>query len=152
VALDLTGQAMDNVLLSKIEASIGTYRDSDLDIAIFNTQNLGTWMLCDGQDCSATEYFALTGKTTVPDFVSQGTFRRQAKNGRVIGSYESDDNKSHNHNLRRANGNDLNYGNYVPHVDDYSTGWGTTGIQSSGGAEARPKNIACNVFIKVSHT
>jgi hypothetical protein len=146
MALDLTGQVVDNLLLSKVEASLGTYRDSDLDVVTFNTQNMGTWMLCDGQDCSSTEYFGLTGKTNVPDFLTQGTFRRQAKVGRSLGTYEADELKSHTHS-------------YVKHVN---TGGGsgpslnqtpagaTTG--ATGGSETRPKNYSCNVFMKVSHT
>ena len=88
MALELTGQAVDGILLSKVEASIGTYRDSDLDVAIFNEQNLGTWMLCNGQSSAGTEYFSITGKANVPDFVSDGSFRRQAKVGRGLGTPE----------------------------------------------------------------
>ena len=154
MSLDLTGQAMDNVLLSKVEAAIGTYRDSDLDIATFNQVNLGTWMLCDGQDCSTTEYFTLTGKVNVPNFVDQGTFRRQAKAGRALGSYEGCAVQSHNHRQRvtTAAGGNLQHGSAAYNGNTVFSGGNENSTEYTGDVETRPYNHACNVFIKVSHT
>ena len=166
--MDLTGQAIDNMLLSKIEASIGTYRDSDLDIATFNLQNMGTWMLCNGQSSVGTEYETLTGKAVVPNFVTEGSFRRQAKAGRSVGSHEADENKSHKHNIGNTDTGTASLGNSGQRQDTgsnttistynysngtyyYTTSAGSYRAQPTGGDETRPKNVACNVFIKVNH-
>ena len=150
MGLDLTGQAIDNQLLSKVDAPIGTYRDSDLTVSAFNAENLGEWMLCNGQDCSSTEYFALTGKTNVPNFLAEGTFRRQAKAGRALGSYEEDEIKSHNHSVPNVYPNQtINEYGHLPYSSDKNSTYQAT--TNTGGDETRPKNIACNVFIKVGH-
>lgn len=164
MGLDLTGQIIDNIVLSKVDAPIGTYRDSDLEPELFNEENLGTWMLCNGDDCSNTEYGQKTQKTNVPDFVTDGTFRRQAKAGRELGSFEADDNKNHQHvgGFARANGyayaDQALYGEYIGAGGKAAPSQAGGGYQGSyaytspTGGEARPKNIACNVYIKVGHS
>jgi hypothetical protein len=158
MSLDLVGQAVDSSLLSKVDAPLGTYRDSNLTVAQFNSETLGTWMLCDGQDCSSTEYFTLTGELNVPDLITNGSFRRQAKSGRAIGSTEAQDFKSF---TADSNHGGAGYSHVVTVPKSGTSGRVYAGASSGtrypmnfrwDSSEVRPVNHACNVFIKVGHT
>ena len=97
MAKSFTGRSIDNILLSEIDAPIGSYRDSDLSPEEFSTESVGVWLLCDGRSCLGTAYAQKTGKNTVPDFATSGAFRRQVKGGRLTGTLEAEDFKSHTH-------------------------------------------------------
>jgi len=169
MALDLSGLPIDNNTLSMVDAAIGTYRDSDLDVATFNSQNLGVWLLCDGQSSVGTQYETLTAKATVPNFVTEGTFRRQAKAGRALGSHEQDAMQGHQHAVTYANSGSSQYNgsNTASYGGTTTPNRLTTTAQSQDllyyndpftgttpriDVETRPTNIACNVFIKVDHS
>ena len=97
MAKNFTGRSIDNILLSEIDAPIGSYRDTDLSPAQFAEESVGVWMLCNGQSCAGTAYAAKTGKATVPDFVTTGAFKRQVKNGVSSGNLEQDAIQGHRH-------------------------------------------------------
>lgn len=97
MSADFTGMTLDNILISKISDRVGTVKQSMLGPVDFNNENPGTWLLMNGQSCSGTYYEALTGNSLVPDMVTEGTFLRQAKSGRGLGSFEGDEFGSHTH-------------------------------------------------------
>jgi hypothetical protein len=173
MAINLSGQALDGILLSKIDAPIGTIRYTNLTAAQYSSQSLGVWLLMNGQSCNGTEYQTLTGNATVPDAVTNGTFLRQAKAGRNPGTYEDDAFQGHWHNVTIygqdtgiAGGNTttspslLTGQNRTPNssVGNNVAANTTSNVISDGtnGAprtanETRPKNHAVNFFIKVAH-
>lgn len=77
--------------------SVGEVKQSALTPEQFTAENWGTWKLLNGQSCVGSKLAILTGWTTVPDAFTDGAFIRQAKTGRVIGSYEAQDFLSHTH-------------------------------------------------------
>ena len=103
MALDFTGQVMDNIILSKIDAPLGTYRQSDLTLAQFQANAIGVWVLANGGSCSGSAYEALTGKSNVPDM--RATVPRMKDNARglnpdgdlTLGAYQADNFGSHTH-------------------------------------------------------
>jgi hypothetical protein len=124
----------------------------------------GTWVIADGRT-STTEYFVATGKANIPDL--RGQFLRGLNadrsdgeedpdgSGRIVGSYQADTIKSHNH----KNG-DYKYllectGKYtVSASDDDNTGnepnlAAKAEIQPFGGLETRPRNTAVYWYIKI---
>lgn len=131
------------------QVPIGTVRSSTLTLSQFSAEVDGTWQLMNGGSCVGTAYHTLTGRTTVPDALTEGTFLRQAKAGRTIGTYEADELKSHTHTI--TVGGDGGTNNH-PEGTSQSTlatrsGW----IGNTGGDETRPKNTAVNFFIKVGY-
>jgi hypothetical protein len=144
-----TGQVVDLQVMSQVEAKVGDYKWSHLEVTPFGDEHLGQWMLCDGQSASGTAFATLTGETNVPNALADGTFIRQAKSGRTKGSYEADENKSHNHTHVKY-GQTTSTGSYgIPPQGSSSTPqYGTT---STVGDEARPKNIALNLYVKVGY-
>ena len=149
MAQNFTGQIIDNIFLSKIDAPIGSIRSSDLPVAEFLVQSVGQWMLMDGQACNGTEYQTLTGKNNVPNALTEGTFLRQAKAGRLTGTYEADEIVSHRHSISPSVQN-FSGGTTAGNGGD-GDGTAVTQTALTGGAETRPKNLAVNYFIKVSH-
>ena len=150
------GGVLDLISLSQAENKIGDIKQSLLSAVEFSSEHLGTWMLMNGQSCVGTAYGTLKGVTVVPDMTTEGTFLRQAKSGRAVGSYESDDNKSHNHIDGFAGVNtNASYGVTSAPAGNINSQSGTSGnnhaITSSTGSEARPKNIAANFFVKVGY-
>lgn len=144
-----SSDALDLITLSKAENKIGDVKTSMLTLAQFQSEHLGVWMLMDGASCVGTAYEALTGKTVVPDMMTNGTFPRQAKTGRELGSYEADEVKAHGHSfaMRGNNGGTGPVGYPYTAGTDASTG----NTDATGGAETRPKNTAMNFFIKVGY-
>jgi hypothetical protein len=148
-------------VMSKISDKVGSIRQSVLDQAEFNNENPGLWLLMNGQTCSGTEYNTLTGSTTVPNLTSDGAFLRQAKSGRAQGSYEDMDWKgfyqmntgqntpSYNHNSEYHGKSTSSFvgrtfaGYWAANSAATGTKWDTS--------EIRPKNVACNHFIKVGY-
>lgn len=151
--IDLYGEAVDNYTASKFNAAIGTYRQSSLTEAQFNESSLGQWMLCDGRSCIGTAYHAITGNETVPDAKTEGTFFRQAKSGRALGSYEADEFKSHTHNYQTSRALDSSGRSnaYIGYGQNSYRANYSGKIFNTGGDESRPKNIATNFFIKVNY-
>lgn len=146
------GDPMDLITMSKASAPIGEIKQSLLGELEFNEENLGIWYPLDGRSCVGTSYQTVSGNSNVPDAVTQGTFLRQAKAGRQLGSYEADNNKAHSHGTGK-----IGWG-----AGPYDAGSGRTdanspanswihNTDSSGGAEARPKNLAVNFYIKVEY-
>lgn len=98
-----------------------------------------------------TLYGAGDGSTTfnVPDL--RGEFSRSlddgrgVDSGRGIGTWQADDNKSHTHTLTMADGNGWQYP-YRGVGGVVQSGYG--GVANSGGAEARPRNVALLACIK----
>lgn len=159
-----SSDALDLITLSKAENKVGDYKWSALSETAFSNEHLGQWMLCDGRSCAGTGYATLTGSTTVPDATTDGTFIRQAKAGRALGSFEADDFKSHTH-LQNAHSHGIQM--YAQNVQNGSgvpqsiaqaplggvatTNSSTATNQNTGGAETRPKNIALNLYVKVGY-
>jgi len=118
------------------------------------------WLERDGSELSRETYadlFAVIGTThgagdgvttfKLPD--DRGLFERNWDNGagidsgRVFGSYQGDDIKSHNHTYISSPGSNTISGGY-----DSGTGQGYNTTGSTGGAETRPKNRAYLPIIK----
>ncbi|NTB86863.1 tail fiber protein [Agrobacterium tumefaciens] len=138
------------------------------------------YLICNGAAVSRTTYAALfavigtiygagNGSTTfnLPDlrglFVRGLDSGRGLDAGRIIGSYQDSDNKSHNHGVNdpgHVHGGVQNGQSSTgrstavdqpPAVFSFGNTWGaTTGIwlSASGGAESRPRNLALNYIIK----
>lgn len=151
-----SGQPLDLFLASQMEAKIGQVVESLLDYESFQNEHLGTWYPLDGRSCIGTVFASATGMTTVPNALADGSFLRQAKLGRSLGSNQAEDFKSHthiqnahnhtqnahNHNLLMAGGGSSgNAGTYFGSDSRWSAGSGsyTSGshVQSS-----TPTNIA----------
>ena len=124
------------------------------------------WLECDGAEISRTTYaalFAAIGTTygagdgsstfAVPDlrgeFVRGWDHGRGVDSGRTIGSTQGDDNKSHTH----AAGPGWSFQVYTASGSEGVVG-GTENLEASpstaasGGAEARPRNMAMMYCIK----
>jgi hypothetical protein len=162
MALEIAGQVVDALLLSKISEPIGSVKQSMLTEGQFNIQNLGEWMLMDGRSCLSTEYETITSETSVPDLVTEGLFPRQAKAGRTKGTPEGDAirNITGNFNSGQYHGY-LNLTGAFEYVGVDSHGYGNdnnsaivkfdASRQVPTASENRPKNVALNFFIKVNH-
>ena len=153
--MNITGQAMDQLLMSQITAEIGSVRKTMQDPTTFNDENLGTWMLMNGQSCAGTLYATKFTLSNVPDAYTEGAFLRQAKSGRTLGTYEADAFQGHIHTGRVGSSDNWRDGG------SYGTpsGSGPMGSPITDGTngtprlsnETRPKNIAVNYMIKVDH-
>jgi hypothetical protein len=173
MAIDFSGQAIDNVLLSKVDAPIGTYRHSDLTLTQFLTETPGQWVLADGQSCIGTGYHSKTGKVNVPDM--RGTFMRMKDHGRganpdgdlPLGQYTADAIRniagpSGVHFTGAANTNLAGTPFYFGGTYTNCFAGGTGNNQSTGwifdasravptAADNRPKNVTVNIFFKVGY-
>ena len=166
------GQIMDLLTLSMAEAKVGDFKYSAFTPTDFMNEHLGQWMLCNGQTCMGTVYHTVTGKTNVPDAVTEGTFLRQAKAGRVLLSSEEDA-------IRNISGKVLNFVNNRSQAESgsqtgafYGAGAVAYNASSTSGSgatnypdeiyfdasrqvptadENRPKNIALNLYVKVGY-
>lgn len=151
-----------NELINKINeleqktVPIGTIFHSILTPAQFKQENGDCWKLMDSSTSIAgSDLSQVTGFSSLPDAVTQGYFLRQAKPGRALISTEQDDNKLHFHYESMGytqhggywGSDNLGLGNVFFGNGD---GWApiSNRTQSVGSAEARPKNIAVNLFIK----
>ena len=126
---------------------------------------LGGYLYCDGSAVSRAQYARLyellgtaygvgDGSTTfnLPD--GRGYFMRGFDDGagvdtsRVFGAVQTDELKSHAHDISGL-GNSITAGtNTVYLVDNASGNAGTATTQVEGGTETRPKNITMKLFIK----
>lgn len=155
-------------------AQIGDIKQSLLNTTQFQSLHGDCWRLMDGESLMGTDLGALTGMANLPDMVNQGSTLKQVKGSRVLGSYESDEVKAHNHAVNdpghrhiegtsAVNGN-LRYGytdaplsnrrsesgsstTFASFTQTVATG---VSVQSFGAEENRVKNTGVNFFIKVN--
>lgn len=132
---------------------VGEIKTSLLTPDKFRETYGSAWVLIDGASVEGSEFAKITGMSKLPD--ARGAFLRMHNNGRndglqnpdntKLGSYQSDELKSHTHKYggttmtQRAGGYPVPYGN--------SGDWET---REFGGSETRPKNISVNYYIKIN--
>lgn len=155
------------------QVPVGTVRSSTLSLTQFQSEVDGVWMLMNGQSCTGTAYATMTGNATVPDMMTDGTFLRQAKSGRSVGSAESDairnitgtfgftdnDNQAFSVATRDISGAfsaTHTNGNVLSMSGGSNASIGTrvnfdASLQVPTATENRPKNTAVNFFIKVGY-
>lgn len=68
--------------------------------------------------------------------------------GNNVGSVQDDEFQAHSHNANRATGSGGVIGGAVPPHNGVAAGAGDIGMQQTGGAETRPKNVYANYIIK----
>lgn len=123
------------------------------------------WLECNGAEISRTTYVNLFTKVgtlygvgdgsstfNIPDlrgeFIRGWDNGRGIDSGRVFGSFQSDELKSHAHNIR-CNASNGNAGTTAPYSSVANfTYTNTDDILSTGGSETRPKNTALIYCIK----
>ena len=147
---------------------LGEIKQSMLTVAQFQAEIGTTWVLCDGQSSVGSDYEAVTGKSTVPDLVTNQRFLRQTDLDINIGTTQASDNISHNHGQRTGYADES--GNLAPASARTLSGTPSTisnpGIagtatptvfigqrvttDASGGTESRPVNVWVNFFIKIN--
>lgn len=138
--------------------SVGDARHSFLTETQFQSVNGDTWVLCDGRDVTGSQYHTITGNTTVPD--ARGQFLRGINNGRADGQQDPDGERSpghhqtdrvgehyHTHPHLRINGAGGGYG-AVLDFDNPNNPVNTDAFNV--GLDSRPRNVACNIFIKIN--
>lgn len=151
---------------------VGTIEESILTVSQFQNQSGDSWVLADGSSATGTQYAAKIAFSLVD---LRGGFLRGKNNGRVdsyanpggdlaTGTYQADQMKSHSHTV------DASHVHTIPRSvspgSSTSTVFTGTGflntvfssnvsnaspgftINSSGGAESRPRSIICNFFVK----
>lgn len=148
---------------------IGDVKQSFLTEAEFQAEHDDTWVLCDGRDVIGSDYAILkegdaVTSHNIPD--ARGQFLRGLDTsgvvdpdgaGRVIGDSQADGFQDHEHLAYRyinQTGGELAY----PATNDDGTRitLATAGVQpGSAGTprniqETRPKNLTCNMFIKIN--
>lgn len=129
-----------------------------------NKTPVGGWLKCDGTAISRTRYARLfyeigttygvgNGSSTfnLPDL--RGEFirgfsdgRAGVDSGRVFGSAQADELKSHFHTMKKYN-RSTGSGSGFFAMDDNGTD-GSENTEATGGAETRPRNVAMHYFIK----
>lgn len=143
--------ASTNFLLRNV-AQVGDIVESVLDEATFQSLRDTSWVLADGRSVAGTDYNTITGNSTLIDL--RGVFRRGKDNGRgqdtngdlTVGAYVGDQNKSHTHLYFRES--------FTPSPGAALGGSSTQvleGTGASGGAEANPRYVVVNVFIKINN-
>jgi len=171
-----TGDPIDLNTMSKAEAKVGEIKSSMLDLATFNSENLGTWYLCDGQNStSGTLYETMTGEDTVPDM--RGRVQRMKDHG---AGEDADGERDLGHNqedaMQRITGN-IDMHSVWPqgesgvfsrtssgsgsHYGSGNVGWPNYAFDSAGStspsaaktndAETRVKNTCVNFYVKVGY-
>jgi hypothetical protein len=137
---------------------VGSIIHSMLTEAQFQGQAGVGWVLADGRSVAGSTYATVSGNSTIPDL--RGVFIRGKNNSRSdgnqdpagersIGAFQSDQNLSHSHTLNInevSNGAGGQFGfQETSQVSSFAIG-----TSSSGGSEARPRNVALNIFIKIN--
>ena len=161
------GQVVDLATLSKLEAKVGDYKWSHLSQVDFNNEHLGEWMLCDGRSCTGTLFSTITGSLNVPNALGEGTFIRQAKSDRELGSFQGDAIRNISGSLGASHYQRLNgvktgaFGDTLGATASDNSGAFHITVQSGVNFDAsrvvptaeenRPKNIALNLYVKVNY-
>lgn len=152
---------------------IGDVKQSFLTEAEFQAEHDDTWVLCDGRDVIGSDYAILkegdaVTSHNIPD--ARGQFLRGLDAsgvvdpdgaGRVIGDSQADAFQSHGHRVYSEVGNGGPYFNTTNGFDNSLNGSGSTNARAlniityNGGTprtgdETRPKNLTCNMFIKIN--
>lgn len=149
---------------------IGTIFSSILTAEQFVFINGDCWRLMNGGSLTGTDLGMLTSKTNLPDSVTEGTFLRQAKNGRELGSFQNDALQQHNHKVYSTvasgtvsssrtppePGNAAVYSSTFTRVNTPTDVYAGEELQVGSNPlktdplETRSKNTAVNFFIKVN--
>ena len=135
---------------------VGDVKHSFLTEVQFQAEHDDTWVLCDGQDVTGSDYEDITGNNVVPDV--RGQFLRAKNNGRAdgqenpdgdvaLGTFQADEFKSHTHTIETSTGSS---GGSDHAENNSSSTQATYNTLPSGGDETRPKNVTCNMFIKIN--
>lgn len=160
-ASDYVGQ-LESTMLT--EAQFATTKDYDYTETDLTVKK---WVLVDGQNITGSDYATLTGLTALPSARSNGAFPRQAVSEANIGTYESNQNKSHVHQQSFLNdGSSTQYparrgtngGAESYYRQNTGTGFtlnqallvGPLNTQSEGGTEARPNAFQVNYFLRIN--
>lgn len=158
--IDTTVKAVSDDIATQIAASA---RPPTGGVTMFGgTVAPDGWFECDGRAVSRTTYADLftaigvlwgtgDGSTTfnIPDM--RGYFPRGydhgrgIDSGRALASVQADQNAAHTHTFVFSNDNSSGGANSPGHGSNTNNTWTTA---SSGGTEARPKNIAVMFIIK----
>ncbi|WP_343633942.1 hypothetical protein [Fluviicola sp.] len=179
-AISSKAYALENISSNK-ELPIGTIVISYLNFEQFNaatknnekspggiwTSNKSKWAPCDGRPIPNSKFQTLTSQSQIPDL--RGMFLRGLNtfdpnqpvppvsankadpDARIVGSYQSDELKSHKHTFSylkpKQNDSKGASGNHkVSDTDVTNTGK----TNATGGAETRPRNIAVYYYIKIN--
>ena len=145
------------------KGGIGSTVDAHLTLGQFQSLHGNGWVLADGASCAGSAYAAFTGNTVVPDY--RGEFKRGLDNGRgvdvarVLGTSQAHDFLSHTH-FQDAHSHpySVNSGGGPGPVtpigfssnSSLNTSQVTATNQNTGGTETRPRNVACNIFIRIN--
>lgn len=158
---------------------VGAKTYSMLTEAQFQAQNGSGWVLADGRNVSGSDYHTKTGQTTVPDL--RGVHLRGKNNGRADGNQDTAGERSVRSFQNTAIPNILGYAetSYAAMLSTYSGALVTEGSVLAAAStpgysgshevgyleitaslsnsiyqsvtEARVKNVAVNIFIKINH-
>jgi hypothetical protein len=150
--------------VNNIEAAvwkIGDIKHSFLDETQFQSEHDDTWVLCDGSDITGSDLHAVTGWTSTPDV--RGRFLRAKDHTAgnnpdgdlALGTYQADQFGQHSHDntIRGGNGidNDIENNGQVHGRSGFAGNKsGVVNIVAAGGNETRPKNVTCNMYIKIN--
>lgn len=139
---------------------IGDIKHSFLTPVQFQAEHDNTWELCEGQSISGSDLATVTGWTNAPD--ARGVFLRGVNNGIGVGTgnpsgevapgtYQADGLGSHNHTYPGSDGSGGGSGiegvGYGLGRNDNTYTWPT---HYSGTSETRPRNVSCNMYIKIN--
>jgi hypothetical protein len=154
------GEVVDLIAFSKASAPLGDIKQSMLTLAQFAAENLGDWVLADGQSCLGSAYASVTGNLIVPDMRGAVSRMKSYGSGKnpdgdlALGAYQADQFASHSHTL-----------NNTPNISFFGGSGGTgftnggtwsgpnavPSIAANGGNETRMKNVTVNFFIKIGY-
>jgi len=156
---------------------LGEIKQSMLTVAQFQAEIGTTWVLCNGQSATGSDYEALTGNSVVPDM--RGTVPRMKDNGRglnpdgdlALGSYQGDTYLNHNHGERTGTTagtasaeawtpdssptgiiSDATKGPIKALIGTANRIFSRLYTDAVGGNETRAKSTTINYFIKINRT
>ena len=140
------GAAINAIIEEGIEP-LGTKYESMLTEAQFQAIKGNKWVRMTGQSIVGSDLHALTSVATLPDYVGNQAFTRQADIEGSIGDYQSNQNAAHTHSISGSNTTGVGDNYYFGDATGLDYSMSTT---SSGGAEARPNAYKMNFFIKIN--
>ncbi len=128
-----------NVLSAKVSSleksvmPVGSIVNSLLTLAQYQSENGDCWKLANGGILNATdELKIITGMSTIPDALTNGTFLRQAKSGRTVGSFEDEAFMQHTH-IQNSHNHAQNAHNHHSGQGYIDTSGGQYGAVAGGG-------------------